>query len=81
MTVHFDAIGRHFSLPTLQDIVASLGADGSDWLWGDLAPGNLAEYIFEAPFALGQNSGDAQVMASTAYAPVQDIDNAYYLGV
>ena len=68
---------------TLSDEAFDLngGADGSDWLWGDLAPGDLAEYIFEAPFALGQNSGDAQVMASTAYAPVQDIDNAYYLGV
>lgn len=31
VTVHFDAIGRHFSLPTLQDIVASLEADGSEW--------------------------------------------------
>jgi uncharacterized repeat protein (TIGR01451 family) len=68
---------------TLSDEAFDLngGADGSDWLWGDLAPGDLAEYIFEAPFALGQNSGDAQVMASTAYAPVEDIDNAYYLGV
>ena len=56
-------------------------ADGDAWLWGDLAPGEWAEYIFEAPFALGQNSGDAQVVASTAYAPVLDIDNAYYLGV
>lgn len=68
---------------TLSDEAFDLngGADGSDWLWGDLAPGDLAEYIFDAPFALEQNSGDAQVMASTAYAPVQDIDNAYYLGV
>jgi uncharacterized repeat protein (TIGR01451 family) len=56
-------------------------ADGDEWLWGDLAPGQLVEYIFEAPFALGQNSGDAQVTATTAYAPVLDIDNAYYLGV
>jgi uncharacterized repeat protein (TIGR01451 family) len=56
-------------------------ADGSEWLLGDLAPGKFAEYIFEAPFALGQNSGDAVVMASTAFAPVLDIDNAYYLGV
>lgn len=31
VTVHFDAIQRHFSLPSLQDIVASLGADDSDW--------------------------------------------------
>lgn len=31
VTVHFDAIQRHFSLPTLQDIVASLQADGSEW--------------------------------------------------
>lgn len=31
VTVHFDAIGRHFSLPTLQDIVASLDADGGEW--------------------------------------------------
>ena len=31
MTVHFDAIQRHFSLPTLQDIVASLQGDGSEW--------------------------------------------------
>ena len=56
-------------------------AAGSEWLLGDLAPGKFAEYIFEAPFALGQNSGDAVVMASTAFAPVLDIDNAYYLGV
>ena len=68
---------------TLSDEAFDLngGADGSDWLWGDLAPGDLAEYIFETPFALGQNSGDAVVMASTAFAPVLDIDNAYYLGV
>jgi hypothetical protein len=41
----------------------------------------LAEYIFEAPFTLGQKTGDAQATASTAYAPVHDIDNVYYLGV
>jgi hypothetical protein len=54
---------------------------GTTWDWGTLAPGALATYIFEAPFALGQNSGDAQVTATTAFAPVLDIDNAYYLGV
>jgi len=31
VTVHFDAIQRHFSLPNLQDIVASLQGDGSEW--------------------------------------------------
>lgn len=31
VTAHFDAIQRHFSLPTLQDIVASLRADDSEW--------------------------------------------------
>ncbi|WP_158270365.1 DUF11 domain-containing protein [Limnohabitans sp. 2KL-17] len=56
------------------------GADGKDWDWGDLAPGLTAEFIFEAPFMLGQNSGDALVTA-TALTPVVDIDNAYYLGV
>lgn len=54
---------------------------GTSWSWGTLAPGALVEYIFEAAFALGQYSGDAQVTATTAYAPVLDIDNAYYLGV
>ncbi|MBU3652123.1 MAG: DUF11 domain-containing protein [Limnohabitans sp.] len=47
---------------------------------GDLAPGQLAEFIFEAPFTAGQNSGDA-VVTATALTPVMDIDNAYYLGV
>ena len=56
-------------------------ADGRDWLLSDLAPGESAELIFTTPFALGQNSGDAMVTASTLYAPVLDIDNAYYLGV
>lgn len=31
VTVHFEAIQRHFSLPTLSDIVKSLQADGSEW--------------------------------------------------
>ncbi len=31
VTAHFEAIQRHFSLPTLVDIVASLQADGSEW--------------------------------------------------
>ena len=53
---------------------------GSSWDWGTLAPGALAEFIYEAPFMLGQNSGDATVTA-TALTPVTDIDNAYYLGV
>jgi len=56
------------------------GAAGASVNWGNLAPGQLAEFIFEAPFTLGQNSGDAFVTA-TALAPVVDIDNAYYLGV
>jgi uncharacterized repeat protein (TIGR01451 family) len=46
---------------------------------GNLAPGQMAEFIFEAPYAAGQNSGDAMVTA-TALTPVMDIDNAYYLG-
>lgn len=54
--------------------------EGSSWDWGDLAPGQTAEFIFEAPFMAGQNSGDATVTA-TALSPVLDIDNAYYLGV
>ena len=68
---------------TLSDPAFDLnGAEpGTTWSWGTLTPGGLAEYIFEAPFALGQNSGDARVTATTAYAPVLDIDNAYYLGV
>jgi hypothetical protein len=56
------------------------GAAGASVNWGNLSPGQLAEFIFEAPFELGQNSGDAFVTA-TALAPVVDIDNAYYLGV
>jgi uncharacterized repeat protein (TIGR01451 family) len=56
------------------------GAAGLALDWGDLAPGLTAEFIFEAPFMLGQNSGDALVTA-TALTPVVDIDNAYYLGV
>jgi hypothetical protein len=56
------------------------GAAGTSLNWGDLAPGQMAEFIFTAPFALGQNSGDASVTAS-ALTPVVDIDNAYYLGV
>jgi hypothetical protein len=55
------------------------GDPGTSVNWGDLAPGQTAQLIFEAPFALGQNSGDATVTA-TALSPVIDIDNAYYLG-
>jgi uncharacterized repeat protein (TIGR01451 family) len=72
---------------TLQDLTLTDGdydlnggADGKAWDWGDLAPGLTAEFIFEAPFMLGQNSGDA-IVTATALAPVVDIDNAYYLGV
>ncbi|PUE43923.1 DUF11 domain-containing protein [Limnohabitans sp. Hippo3] len=72
---------------TLQDVTLTdpaydlNGSDaGTHWSWGDLAPGVTAELIFEAPFMLGQNSGDATVVA-TALSPVLDIDNAYYLGV
>jgi uncharacterized repeat protein (TIGR01451 family) len=56
------------------------GAAGLALDWGDLAPGLTAEFIFEAPFMLGQNSGDA-IVTATALTPVVDIDNAYYLGV
>ena len=56
------------------------GEAGTALHWGTLAPGQLAELIFEAPFTLGQNSGDAVVTAS-AMTSVTDIDNAYYLGV
>jgi hypothetical protein len=56
------------------------GTAGTSFDWGDLAPGQLAEFIFTAPFMLGQNSGNA-VVTATALAPVVDIDNAYYLGV
>lgn len=72
---------------TLQDVTLTdpaydlNGSDaGTHWSWGDLAPGVTAELIFEAPFMLGQNSGDATVTA-TALSAVVDIDNAYYLGV
>ena len=72
---------------TLQDLTLTDGdydlnggADGLALDWGDLAPGLTAEFIFEAPFMLGQNSGDA-IVTATALAPVVDIDNAYYLGV
>ena len=67
---------------TLSDAVYDLNGDtaGNTWSWGDLAPGLQAEFIFEAPFKLGQNSGDATVTA-TALSAVVDIDNAYYLGV
>ncbi|WP_158270364.1 hypothetical protein [Limnohabitans sp. 2KL-17] len=72
---------------TLQDLTLTDGAydlnGGAAGLaldWGDLAPGLTAEFIFEAPFMLGQNSGDA-IVTATALAPVVDIDNAYYLGV
>ena len=71
---------------TLKDVTLSDGAydlnggaDGTDWDWGDLAPGQTAEFIFEAPYMPGQNSGDA-VVTATALTPVIDIDNAYYLG-
>ncbi len=71
---------------TLQDVtLTDAGYDlnggdaGTSWDWGDLAPGQTAELIFEAPYAPGQNSGDATVTA-TALTPVIDIDNAYYLG-
>jgi hypothetical protein len=66
---------------TLTDAAFDLnGADpGTAVHWGDLAPGQLAQFIYEAPFTLGQNSGDAVVTAS-ALIPVTDIDNAYYLG-
>ena len=56
------------------------GAAGTSQNLGNLAPGETAEFIFVAPFALGQNSGDATATA-TALTPVIDIDNAYYLGV
>ena len=67
---------------TLTDAAYDLnGADaGTTWDFGNLAPGQLAAFIFEAPFTLGQNSGDA-VVTATALTPVVDIDNAYYLGV
>lgn len=67
---------------TLTDAAYDLngGEGGTSWNWGDLAPGSTAEFIFEAPFMSGQNSGDAVVTAS-ALSPVIDIDNAYYLGV
>ena len=66
---------------TLTDAAYDLngGEAGTSWDWGDLAPGQTAELIFEAPYAPGQNSGDATVTA-TALTPVIDIDNAYYLG-
>ena len=66
---------------TLHDAVYDLngGDAGTDVDWGDLAPGDTAEFIFEAPYMAGQNSGDATVTA-TALTPVLDIDNAYYLG-
>ena len=56
------------------------GAAGTSQNLGNLAPGETAEFIFEASFALGQNSGDATATA-TALTSVIDIDNAYYLGV
>lgn len=31
VTAHLEQINRHFSLPTVQDIAASLAADGSEW--------------------------------------------------
>ena len=67
---------------TLSDAAYDLNGDdaGTSWSWGDLAPGLVAEFIFEAPFMSGQNSGDAMVTA-TALSSVTDIDNAYYLGV
>jgi uncharacterized repeat protein (TIGR01451 family) len=71
---------------TLQDVILTdanydlNGVDpGTSVNWGDLAPGQIAQLIFEAPFSFGQNSGDATVTA-TALTPVIDIDNAYYLG-
>ena len=65
---------------TLTDAVYDLNGDdaGTSWDWGDLAPGQTAELIFEAPYAPGQNSGDATVTA-TALTPVIDIDNAQSL--
>ncbi|PUE49117.1 hypothetical protein B9Z47_06340 [Limnohabitans sp. 2KL-1] len=67
---------------TLTDAAYDLngGDAGTTWDWGTLAPGALAEFVFEAPFTPGQNSGDATVTA-TALSVVVDIDNAYYLGV
>ncbi len=67
---------------TLTDAAYDLngGEAGTAWHWSDLAPGSTAEFIFEAPFMQGQNSGDA-VVTATALTPVIDIDNAYYLGV
>ena len=67
---------------TLTDAVYDLngGDAGTAWSFGELAPGQLATFIFEAPFMLGQNSGDA-VVTATALTSVTDIDNAYYLGV
>jgi len=71
---------------TLKDVTLSdpdydlNGEDaGTDWDWGDVAPGQMVEFIFEAPYVQEQNSGDASVTA-TALTPVIDIDNAYYLG-
>ena len=70
---------------TLADAAYDLnGAEaGKDWYWGDIAPGQLAEFIYQAPYTPGQNSGDAVVTAyaGTTLTPmVTDIDNAYYLG-
>ena len=83
----FKAVYLNNGTVTLQDVTLTdpaydlNGSDaGTQWSWGDLAPGVTAELIFEAPFMLGQNSGDATVVA-TALSPVLDIDNAYYLGV
>jgi uncharacterized repeat protein (TIGR01451 family) len=71
---------------TLNDVILTDGAydlngidPGTAKNLGNLAPGQLAEFIFEAPYTAGQNSGDAMVTA-TALTPVMDIDNAYYLG-
>jgi enoyl-CoA hydratase/carnithine racemase len=36
VTAHIDQINRHFSLPTMQDIEASLKADNSEWAQGVL---------------------------------------------
>lgn len=48
VTGHFDAIQRHFSLPTLPDIVGSLQADDSDW-----AQATLAQMAGHSPLMMG----------------------------
>jgi uncharacterized repeat protein (TIGR01451 family) len=68
---------------TLTDAVYDLNgaAAGTAYSFGSLAVGATAEFIFTgAPWAEGQQSGDAAV-AVASMPSVLDIDNAYYLGV